>query len=92
MQRRFLGGTGCLLGFALPLVRAAGTGISAVVDPYGRVLASLALGSRGRLDHALPRPLARPPLYARFGDVPFFALIALVLASAVYTRILRGDS
>ena len=76
----------------LPLVRAAGTGISAVVDPYGRVLASLALGSRGRLDHALPRPLARPPLYARFGDVPFFALIALVLAAAVYTRILRGES
>jgi apolipoprotein N-acyltransferase len=53
----------------LPLVRAANTGISAVVDPLGRVVASLPLGVEGILDAPLPRPLA-PTLYARLGDAP----------------------
>ena len=53
----------------LPLVRAANTGISAVVDPLGRVVASLPLGVEGILDAALPQPLA-PTLYARLGDAP----------------------
>ena len=53
----------------LPLVRAANTGISAVVDPLGRVVASLPLGVEGILDAPLPQPLA-PTLYARLGDAP----------------------
>jgi apolipoprotein N-acyltransferase len=53
----------------LPLVRAANTGISAVVDPLGRVVASLPLGVEGILDAPLPRPLA-VTLYARLGDAP----------------------
>ena len=51
----------------LPLVRAANTGISAVVDPLGRIIESLPLGTEGVLDAPLPRPIA-PTLYARFGD------------------------
>ncbi len=52
----------------LGLVRAANTGISAIVDPYGRVRAHLSLGVEGVLDGGLPRPLATLPLYARWGD------------------------
>ena len=51
----------------LPLVRAANTGISAVVDPVGRIVNSLPLGEEGVLDSPLPRPI-RAPLYARVGD------------------------
>lgn len=63
----------------LPLVRAANTGISAVVDPYGRIVAQLGLGREGVLDSALPRALPAPP-YARWGDL---TLLALFLAAFV---------
>jgi len=41
----------------LPVMRAANTGVSAVIDPFGRVLAKLDLGKAGALDHGLPRAL-----------------------------------
>ena len=40
----------------LPIIRAANSGISAIIDPYGRVLKSLPLGAEGVLDGFLPRP------------------------------------
>jgi len=61
-----------------PLVRAANTGISAIVDPYGRVISSLKLGQQGVLDGLLPKPVSAPP-YGRFGDSIFFVLAALTL-------------
>lgn len=65
----------------LPLVRVANTGISAVVDGYGRTLASLPLGSEGVLDAGLPRSISAPP-YAQFGDVIFAGLaVAFLLVS-----------
>jgi apolipoprotein N-acyltransferase len=60
----------------LPLVRAANTGISAVVDPLGRVVRSLPRGSEGVLDSALPRPIPRTP-YARLGDAPAGLAVAV---------------
>jgi apolipoprotein N-acyltransferase len=63
----------------LPLVRAANTGISAVIDPLGRTLESLPLGAEGLLDAPLPQPVA-PPLYARVGDIPAGTVVLLTLA------------
>ena len=70
----------------LPLVRAANTGISAVVDPVGRMVAALPLGVEGVLDSRLPRAIA-PTLYARFGDNPFFVLVALSLLAVMKRRL-----
>ena len=52
----------------LPLVRAASTGISAVVDSYGRIVASLPLGAETVLDTTLPAALP-PPVFARYGNL-----------------------
>ncbi|PTM40396.1 apolipoprotein N-acyltransferase [Bosea sp. 124] len=59
----------------LPLVRVANTGISAVADGHGRIIASLALGTEGVLDAGLPRAGPATP-YARFGDLIYAALLA----------------
>jgi apolipoprotein N-acyltransferase len=63
----------------LPLVRAANTGISGVIDPVGRVIASLPLGAEGVVDARLPATIA-PTLYARYGDA---ALILFLIAGAI---------
>ena len=62
----------------LPLVRAANTGISAIVDPLGRILKSLPLGAEGVIDGPLPRPVAAT-FYSRTGD----GLIGLVLGTVL---------
>ena len=61
----------------LPLVRAANTGISAVVDPVGRIVNYLPLGAEGVLDSALPTALA-PTIYVMVGD---YVLILLLVVS-----------
>jgi apolipoprotein N-acyltransferase len=69
----------------LPLVRAANTGISAVIDPVGRVVSSLPLGTEGVLDAPLPRALRHTP-YARWGDGPAGLMIAAALILVLHRR------
>lgn len=69
----------------MPLVRAANTGISAVVDPYGRITASLPLGVEGILDASLPEA-AVSTIYARFGDAFFAVLVVCFAAISVLAR------
>jgi apolipoprotein N-acyltransferase len=69
----------------LPVVRAANTGISAVIDPLGRVIDSLSLGREGVLDSELPRPIAAP-VYAQVGDAPAFVIVALAVLAAIRPR------
>ena len=66
----------------LPMLRAANTGVSAVIDSYGRVLAAMDMQREGIIDHRIPA--ARDPTpYARWGDGALVALLALALAFLV---------
>jgi apolipoprotein N-acyltransferase len=62
----------------LAVVRAANTGVSAVIDPYGRTTTSLELGVVGIIDAALPKPL-KSTLFSRTGDL-IFALMLIAIA------------
>ncbi len=59
----------------LPVMRAANTGISAVIDPFGRILAHLDLGKTGALDHGLPRSL--PITFFEKTRLPAFIVLFL---------------
>jgi apolipoprotein N-acyltransferase len=74
----------------LPLARAANTGISAMVDPFGRVVASLPLGTEGALVVLLPTPLA-PTLFART-SLLLPAVFVLLASAAGVGLAIRGRS
>lgn len=71
----------------LPVVRASNTGISGVIDPYGRIITRIGLGVVGIADSPLPKPLP-PTLFARGGQwIPLvLALIAGGLGLALGRR------
>ena len=73
----------------LPLVRAANTGISAVVDPLGRVIKSLPLGTEGVLDAALPARLDRT-VFGRLGETVFWGLMGAAIACCMRSRYRRA--
>jgi apolipoprotein N-acyltransferase len=68
----------------LPIVRAANSGISAIIDPYGRVTAKLVLSRSGIVDGLLPKKL-RATVYATVGDVLFFALLVMAGLVSVFS-------
>jgi apolipoprotein N-acyltransferase len=72
----------------LPVVRAANTGISAVIDPSGRIVARLGLGIEGVLDASLPTALP-PTLYARLRDIPAAVLVAGAFLFIIRRRFMK---
>ncbi|AHX11413.1 apolipoprotein N-acyltransferase [Neorickettsia helminthoeca str. Oregon] len=49
--------------YGLPIIRSTTTGISAVIDPYGRILARIPYSSQGILDIPIPRKHSRRTFY-----------------------------
>lgn len=70
----------------IPLVRVANTGISGVIDAYGRVRARLGLGKQGFIDSDLPRPSAAPTLFARYGENLLWVLFGLLTSGLILVR------
>ena len=73
----------------LPLARAANTGISAVIDPWGRVLDDIGLGEKGFIDAALPKS-GQKTTYAILGARMEILVLALALFGWLVCRGARG--
>lgn len=79
----------------LPLVRVANTGISGVVDGYGRVIAKAPLGIRAIIDANLPKGIAEQTAYSSVGNVIplglaiFFAGAGIIIAKCKRKKIIE---
>ena len=69
----------------LPVLRAANTGVSAVIDARGEIMSALGMGEMGVIDATLP-PSLPPTLYARFGDVAYGVMLLGLLGAFLRKR------
>ncbi len=70
----------------LPVIRSANTGISGVIDPYGRVIESAPLLEEAAMTVSLPRAIASANIYSRLGDGVFLFILLAVLSVAMALR------
>ncbi|RMC32882.1 apolipoprotein N-acyltransferase [Paracoccus alkanivorans] len=73
----------------LPLIRAANTGVSAVIDAHGDIRQSLPLGESGKIDAKLPGALP-PTRWASWGPAPVVLLALILLTAAAASRFARS--
>lgn len=66
----------------LPAVRSANTGLSGVIDGYGRAIIKTSLGETRSITAPLPAALPATP-YAQHGELFFAALLILVYGGAI---------
>jgi len=72
------------------LARAANTGISGIVDPYGRVVQQSAIFEEiGLVGEA--RVLTGRTIYAQIGDVVAYAAMVLTAVALIGVRRVRGS-
>ncbi|WP_245999119.1 hypothetical protein [Paracoccus methylarcula] len=72
------------------MIRAANTGVSAVIDAHGDIRQSLPLGEAGKIDAELPGALPPTP-WLGWGPVPVVLLaLAILFAASMSGRLRSG--
>lgn len=69
----------------LPLARAANTGVSAFIDPYGRIEGKIGYNKSGYIDVALASPVANATHYAKHRDL-FLLVSGIALLVFVFRK------
>lgn len=72
--------------YGIPLIRSATTGISGVVDPYGRVLTKLELGRRGAVQHKIPLSISQQTLFSAYGNALPITFLICIFVFVIYIR------
>ncbi len=70
----------------ITIVRAANTGISALISPYGQIIKSINLNESGYIDVALPKQTQFSTTYSRYKNLTILILsIILILSCGRYS-------
>ncbi|USG61212.1 apolipoprotein N-acyltransferase [Sneathiella marina] len=70
-----------------PVIRAANTGISAIIDPYGNIVQKLDLNETGIIDGYIPMPTETITFYGNVGEiVPAIMTLILFIIGVYYGR------
>ncbi len=75
----------------LPLVRAANTGISAVIDSYGRLVTQARLGETTMIEAAVPAPIPAP-FYAQWRAALLVLSLAVCMLMAATKNLYRASA
>ena len=70
----------------IPLIRAANNGISAVINPYGQIIAKTKLGTTDIIDSPLPKALGKPTIYSQFGNSILYCMLGIAISLAMLKR------
>lgn len=76
----------------LAMVRVAGSGITVVIDPLGRNIASMQVGAKGIIDSSLPMPLKDLPTLGMKKHNINMSLLVLLIALSIIARIKNTKS
>ena len=68
------------------MIRVANTGVSALIDNYGRITAKIDYDQKGIQDGSLPQKIST--IYAAYGEAGFWGLIALLITISFVMSIL----
>jgi len=68
----------------IPLVRAANTGFSAFIDPFGRIYAKSGLFTEEVLTNEVRTDYSRLTFYSRYGDIFVFLILIICLIKFSY--------
>ena len=69
----------------IPVFRSANTGISAIIDPYGRIIDKIELGKTGSIFSPLPKKTMET-YYSKVGDFLFFGVLILTLLIMIFLK------
>ena len=69
----------------IPVFRSANTGISAIIDPYGRIIDKIELGKKGSIFSPLPKKTLET-YYSKVGDFLFFGVLILTLLIMIFLK------
>lgn len=70
----------------VPIIRSANNGISAVIDPYGRIIASTKLNAVVNFDQFIPKPLNERSFYSIYGDITLLVLGILSFILIIFLK------
>ena len=69
----------------ITIVRSANSGISAVISPYGELLAKLDLNERGTLDYDLALT-SHKTLFGRYGNLIMWLILGILFVGSIITE------